>query len=299
MKTYIYYAAIGFTLWLSACKNKSIQSDASGTFECTEVILSSEVSGQILQWQKPEGDSVQIGDIIGKIDSTQLYLKKLQLEAQLHSLEAKQPQIPVQLAALKVQWKAALNDQKRLHNLLTSGAASQKQCDDIDAQTLVLQNQIKAMESTLGINSESLRKEYEPIRLQIAQTEDLLHKCSIVAPMNATILVQYVEANEWTAPGKALVKLGDVSHMVLRAYITGDQLSKVRLNQSVHVWIDNGNKEQQEIGGTITWISNQAEFTPKTIQTRDERANLVYAIKVAVDNKGGFIKNGMYGEITF
>lgn len=284
-------------LLLSACNSSKQTADASGTFEAIETIVAAEVGGVIENFAIEEGSAVKAGTVIGWIDSTQLYLKKLQLEAQVQAILSKQPDVNVQVAALEVQLKQALHEQQRVQQLVAGDAATSKQMDDANAQVNMLQKQLTALRSGLNITSNSLQAEVRPLQAQIAQVNDQLMRCRLVNPINGTVLVKYAEAREMTATGKPLYKIADLSNLLLRAYITGSQLPQVKINQAVEVSTDDGKGGYNKTSGVITWISDQAEFTPKTIQTKDERANLVYAIKIKVPNTTGILKTGMYGEV--
>lgn len=291
---YLFIASIG----LASCKSGKNNSDASGTFEVNEILVSSEVNGQIIALTKDEGEKVSANEVIAYIDSTQLYLKKLQLIAQKKSLMSRLPSISVQTAAIKAQLKSALKDQSRMHVLLQSGAVTQKQVDDADTYVEQLNKQLAANESNLNINSQSIMADEEPIEYQIQQINDQIKKCCIKSPIDGNILIKYMEKSELAVNGKAIYKLGDLSQLYLRAYISGDQLKDIRIGQSVKISADYGKNISKEYSGIVQWISDQSEFTPKTIQTNDERANLVYAIKIAVKNDGQ-LKSGMYGEVKF
>ena len=288
----------GIATMLTACNDNKVSFDASGSFEAEETIISSEATGTIKRLEIEEGQTLEAGQNIGYIDSLQLYLKKKQLEAQVIAILGKKPNIPVQLSALQTQLRTAEKERTRVANLVKGDAATPKQLDDINAQIEVLKKQIEAQQSTLSISSEGLGKEVVPLQVQIEQLNDQLAKCSIINPINGTVLAKYAEANEMTAAGKPLYKIADLSNIILRAYITGNQLPQVKLNQPVKVLTDDGKGGYKETEGTIIWINDKAEFTPKTIQTKDERANMVYAIKVKVKNDGAY-KVGMYGEIKF
>jgi len=283
---------------LTACNDNKASFDASGSFEAEETIISSEATGTIKQFSIEEGQIVEAGQEIGYIDSLQLYLKKKQLEAQVTAILGKKPNIPVQLSALQEQLKTTEKERTRVANLVKGDAATPKQLDDINAQIEVLKKQIEAQQSTLSISSEGLSKDIVPLQVQVEQLNDQLAKCKIINPANGTVLAKYAEANEMTTIGKPLYKIADLSNIILRAYITSNQLTKVKLNQKVKVLTDNGKGGYKETEGTVTWINDKAEFTPKTIQTKDERANMVYAVKIKVKNDGSY-RVGMYGEIKF
>ena len=290
--------AAGIATLLTACKDNKVSFDASGSFEAEETIISSEATGTIKQFDIEEGQTLEAGQTIGYIDSLQLYLKKKQLEAQVIAILGKKPNIPVQLSALQEQLRTTEKERTRVANLVKGDAATPKQLDDINAQIEVLKKQIAAQQSTLSISSEGLNKDIVPLQVHVEQLNDQLAKCKIINPANGTVLAKYAEANEMTTTGKPLYKIADLSNIILRAYITSNQLTQVKLNQTVKVLTDDGKGGYKETEGTISWINDKAEFTPKTIQTKNERANMVYAIKVKVKNDGTY-KIGMYGEIKF
>jgi len=283
---------------LTSCTSNKKEFDATGTFESTETIISAEATGIIKQLDITDGQNIKAGQFIGFIDSNQLFLKKKQLELQINALLSKKPNVPAQLAALEEQARALEFEKKRIENLLRSDAATPKQLDDIKVQITVVEKQIEAQRSSLGISNSSIGKEAIALQVQIEQVNDQLQKCRLVNPTEGTVLVKYVELNEMAVPGKPLYKLADLDNLILRAFVNGDQFSQIKLNQKVKVLVDNGPDKYKEYAGTIAWISGKAEFTPKTIQTKDERANLVYAIKIKVKNDG-YLKLGMYGEVLF
>ena len=288
-----------FLLALSfACNNEKNRSDASGSFEAEETIISSEASGVLKQFTVAEGQMLKAGQAIGYVDSTQLFLKKKQLQAQIKAVLSGRPDAEKQLAVLDEQLKNAEREQRRFTALIQANAGTQKQLDDINAQIAVINKQIDAQKSTLGIASESISEQTSPIQIQIEQINDQLDKCRLINPVNGTVLTKFAEQSEIAAPGKPLYKIADLSSLLLRAYITSTQLSQVKLGQKLQVLTDDGASKYKEQEGTIVWISDKAEFTPKTIQTKEERANLVYAVKIKVPNDGS-LKIGMYGEVKF
>ena len=292
------FRMVAIVIILSACHKSQHTFDASGSFEAEETIISAEAQGILKAFDVQEGQTLQAGQHIGYIDSVQLHLRKKQLEAQIVAMGGKKPDIPVQLSALQEQLKTAEREKTRIANLVKGDGATPKQLDDITAQVEVLKKQIEAQRSSLSISSESISNEIVPLQIQIEQLADQLDKCCIVNPVSGTVLTKYAEANEMASIGKPLYKIADLSNIILRVYITGNQLPLVRLNQEVSVLTDDGNGGYKKTAGTIIWISDKAEFTPKTIQTKDERANRVYAVKVRVKNDGLY-KIGMYGEICF
>lgn len=289
----------GDLLAMVSCNDNQNKFDASGSFEAEETIISAEVQGTLKAFDIAEGQTLQAGQNIGHIDSIQLYLKKKQLETQVAALLGKKPNIPVQLSALQEQLKTAEKEKIRVTNLIKGDAATPKQLDDVNAQLAVLKRQIEAQKSTLSISSDGISKDVVPLQVQIEQMEDQLSKCKLINPVNGTVLAKYTEANEMATIGKPLYKIADLSNIMLRAYVGGNQLPQIKFNQKVKVLTDDGKGDYHETEGTVTRISDKAEFTPKTIQTKDERANMVYAIKVKVKNDEGLYKIGMYGEIKF
>lgn len=282
----------------SACGNGTPKYDATGTFETTEVLVSAEASGKLLYFNIEEGTVLKAGQEVGVVDTVQLYLKKLQLEANIKSVEEQRPDILKQVAATKEQITAAERERNRVANLLKVGAANQKQLDDADDQLEVLRKQLVAQNSTLSNSHQSLTWQSSSVGIQVAQVEDQLKKCYITSPITGTVLAKYAEAGELTAVGTPLFKIADTQQMYLRAYITSEQLSQVKLGQKVTVFSDYGTDEHKQYPGVVTWISDTSEFTPKTILTKNERANLVYAVKIAVKNEG-YLKIGMYGGVEF
>ena len=285
-------------LSLAACNRGDGDFDATGTFEATEILVSSEANGKLMELNIEEGDRLDAGALIGYVDSTQLYLMKMQLSAGLRSVDIRKPDIRKQIAALEQQIATARTEQQRMENLVKAKAGNQKQVDDIVNNIKYLQKQLDAQYSTLNKTTGGADAEAEGILYQIMQLDDQLQKSRIVNPQAGTVLVKYAEPGEVTAAGKPLYKIADTDLLYLRAYITSDQLSTLKQGQTVRVFADYGENDRREYPGTITWISDKSEFTPKGIQTKDERANLVYAIKIAVKNDG-YLKIGQYGETVF
>lgn len=285
------------TLFFS-CKNNGLENDASGTFEATETVISAEAAGKIMAFDIDEGDVLTAGQTIGYIDSTQLYLSKLQLQQNQKAILSGRPDTKVQLEALQNELDNALSDKQRIENLVKGNVASQKQLDDANTRIAILQSKIAATKSTLTTTTSTINEQSNTVAIQLASVEDQLRKCRIVNPVNGTVLTKYANAFEVTTPGKPLYKIADLTEMYLRAYITADQFGKAKIGDKVSISIDAAEGNLKEYEGVVEWISNKSEFTPKTIQTRDERANLVYAIKIRVKNDG-LIKIGMYGEVKF
>jgi HlyD family secretion protein len=293
-----------------SCNRNENKYDASGTFEADEVIVSSELSGKILSFSVSEGDTVSKDRVVGLIDAQNLSLQKDQVDASIQALSNKTsdagPQVQLlqnQIAVQQSQLTNLLHEQARIENLLKADAATGKQLDDINSQIDlakkqigVTQQQINVQKNNIATQNRGILSEAKPLSKRAAQINDQLLRASVINPVSGTVLTKYAEAGEMTSAGKALYKIADLSTMTLRAYITGTQLSQVKLNQPVKILIDDGAKKYKEFSGIITWIADKAEFTPKTIQTKDERANLVYAVKIKVKNDG-YLKIGMYGEV--
>ena len=299
MKTkLIISACMALTIFLISCSNGEGDFDATGTFESEEVIVSSEAMGKLVLFDVDEGSNLKQDQIVGVVDTTQLYLKKKQLQSTIKAVLSKQPDIQTQLAAIKEQIATAEREKNRIENLVSSDAATTKQLDDINSQLDVLNKQYDATKSSLTITRQGMQSETLPLIAQVEQIQDQINKSIIKNPIDGTVLTRYAKQDEITSNGKALYKIANLSEMILRAYINGDQLGQVKLDQKVKVFVDKGDGKQKELEGEIYWVSSKAEFTPKTIQTKDERANLVYAIKVKLINDA-YLKIGMYGEIRF
>lgn len=282
-------------LMLSACDSTN-EYDATGTFEATEVTISAEAAGRIMALNVDEGDTLQAGQQIGAIDTVQLYLKRCQLQRQKSSVVSNRPDISKQAASLREQIAKQQTERQRIVNLLKDGAATTKQLDDIDASIKVLRGQLDALLSTLNNNTASINENSSMIDLQIAQIDDQLYKSRIISPITGTVLTKYSEAGELASIGRPIIKIADMEHIYLRAYFTSTQLADIKVGQQVTVTADFGGDKQVDYPGCITWIASDSEFTPKSIQTKDSRANLVYAVKIAVKNDGR-LKLGLYGEV--
>lgn len=283
---------------LAACNDKMGGYDAEGYFESTEVTVSAEANGRILSFDAEEGDSVTAGAIIGCIDTVQLYLTRMQLAKSSESVLSSRPDVASQILALKERLRSMETERERVASLLADGAATQKQMDDLNSGISQLKAQIAAQEKALNNSVSSIYAQSSSIDMQIAQIDDRLSKCRIVSPVSGTVLTKYAEEGEFASAGRPLFKVADLGRVYLRAYVTSAQLAGITLGQEVRVFSDYGGDHVREYSGTVTWIASQSEFTPKNIQTDDERKNLVYAVKIAVDNDG-LIKLGMYGGVIF
>ena len=297
-------------LLLSEKNKKKDVFDASGSFETDEVIVSSQLNGQLVSFNVNEGDSLSLGQVVGSVDAENISLQKEQVEASIESLSEKttnvKPQVELlqdQLRVQQTQLNNLLHEKARIERLVKADAATGKQLDDITNQVEVTKKQmevtrqqIAVQKSNVATQNRSILSESKPLQKRAEQLQEQLSKSKIINPINGTVITKYAERGEVTSAGKALYKIADLSYLTLRAYITGAQLSQIKLNQTVAVLIDNGKNDYRNYKGIITWISDKAEFTPKTIQTKEERANLVYAVKIKVKNDG-FLKIGMYGEV--
>ena len=293
MKRIVYIAAVV----LAASCGTEAEFDAQGTFEATEVVVSSEATGRILNFEVEEGMAVEANQMVGAIDSVQLHLQRKQLVAQQSALLGSRPDVKKQVAALREQIAKQNEELRRVENMLKDGAATKKQKDDIEAQIKILERQLDATLSTLDKNTSTINNNSAALEAQIAVLDDRISKCRIISPVGGTVLVKYAEAGELASVGKPLMKIADLDNIYLRAYFTSDQLAKVNLGDEVKVIADFGGDERYDYTGRIAWISSESEFTPKTIQTKDSRANLVYAVKIAVENDGR-LKIGLAGEVV-
>ena len=284
---------------LTACNSSADEADATGVFEATEVLVSAESGGRILHLDLQEGDRVESDRVVGYIDTVQLALKREQLLASMDAVGHKKMDVAKQVAATRRQIEQAEREYARSRDLLHDRAGTQKQVDDAEAQVAVLRRQLEAQLSTMTSANLGVRDEQRSLELQVLQLDDQLQKCRIASPIRGTVLTKYAEAGEVTAAGRPLFKVADLEHIYLRAYVEAPQLTALRLGQEVTVYADRGEADRTPYPGRVVWISGEAEFTPKTIQTRDERSNLVYAVKIAVDNSDGQIKLGMYGCVDF
>ena len=293
MKRIVYIA----TVVLAASCGTEAEFDAQGTFEATEVVVSSEATGRILNFEVEEGMAVEANQMVGAIDSVQLHLQRKQLVAQQSALLGSRPDVKKQVAALREQIAKQNEELRRVENMLKDGAATKKQKDDIEAQIKILERQLDATLSTLDKNTSTINNNSAALEAQIAALDDRISKCRIISPVGGIVLVKYAEAGELASVGKPLMKIADLDHIYLRAYFTSDQLAKVNLGDEVKVVADFGGEERYDYTGRVAWISSESEFTPKTIQTKDSRANLVYAVKIAVENDGR-LKIGLVGEVV-
>lgn len=285
-------------LLFAACGNKEKEYDATGTFEATETTVYAEQNGTLLSFDVNEGDEIAQGVEVGLVDTTQIWLKIQQLKATKEVYRSQKPDMAKQIAATRQQLAKARQEQQRYKELVADGAAPSKMLDDATSQVAVLQKQLDAQISSLNTSTNSLGKQMAATDVQVSQLRDQLRKCHIASPISGTVLEKFVARGEFVTTGKPLFKVADTERMFIRAYVTSAQLQNIKVGQQAKVFADYGDGQRKEYDGTISWISSRSEFTPKSILTDDERADLVYALKVAVKNDG-FIKIGMYGEVKF
>ncbi|MCB8994944.1 MAG: HlyD family efflux transporter periplasmic adaptor subunit [Bacteroidales bacterium] len=277
----------------SSCRNNEPEAFAYGNFESEEIIVSAQSTGSLMEFKLEEGAVVKAGQMIGYIDTTQLYLKKKQLFAGLESVKARLYQLDQQLKVNEVSMSNAVREQKRISSLLEGGAATARQMDDINGQIDLL----KAQTAAVGSQKVSIAAERESLLVQISQVNDLIAKSLIICPVSGTVLEKYIYTGELAVAGKPLFKVADISELILRVFVSGQQLESLKIGEEVNVGIDTNNGGLKTYKGTVSWISSKSEFTPKIIQTRDERVNLVYAVKIRVANDGS-LKIGMPAQIS-
>jgi len=297
-KSLIIFLAILIIAGMGSCKNNKRTSDAYGVFEATEITVSSESNGKMLFFHVEEGKTYQQGEIVGCIDTLQIYLQIRQLEASIGAALARRPDLPSQVRTLYNKLETLNKEKDRIATLVAANAASSKQLDDIVAEINMTNSQIAAVVSELTIANKAIMEEVEAMRFQKMQLQNALTKSYIKAPITGTVLKKYIEPNELAFQGKPLFKIADLTNMFIRVYITEDMLSTIRLGQAVEIHLDMPDNQEKVIEGTVSWISSKAEFTPKMIQTKNERVNLVYAVKVAFKNDGS-AKIGMPGDVKF
>lgn len=289
---------IGLAMVLASCGDKEQKNDATGVFEATETTIAAEQSGTLMAFDVCEGDEIADGKEVGLIDTTQIWLKIKQMGATKQVYQSQKPDMEVQIAVTRQQLDKAKQEQQRYKELVSDGASPSKMLDDATSQVELLEKQLKAQVSTLNTQLSTLNSQLSTTDVQVSQLMDQLRKCHVIAPVKGIVLEKYVEKGEFVAIGKPLFKMADTKSMFIRAYVTSAQLKNIRVGQKAKVFADYGNGQKKEYEGVVSWISSRSEFTPKTILTDDERADQVYALKVAVKNDG-YIKIGMYGEVQF
>ena len=309
-KYYSFLHLFILTLFMVSCVNKEKECDATGTFEATEVTVSAKSTGELKTFDITEGQLVESGVVVGQIDAYQLQMTAQQLEAQKRQLamsrnatDSRRLDLEKQLSSINQQISNTQRERQRFSELVRDGAVPRKQLDDINNQIKVLERQRDATRDQIRSNNTSLSEQSKGISAQIdgidaqrKQIADQIANAEVKAPLSGTVLEKYVERGEFVATGKPLFKIADTQNMYLRAYVTSSQLKDIKVGQKVKVFADYGGGQKKEYDGTISWISSRSEFTPKTILTDDERADLVYAVKIAIKNDG-YVKIGMYGEV--
>lgn len=281
-----------------SCNNHNHDADAYGVFEATEIIVSSENNGKLLTFHVSEGQTYEKGQEIGCIDTFQLHLQIQQLESTIRATLASRPDIPSQINTLQSKLQTLEKERARITTLVEANAATTKQLDDVNAEIEITRSQIAATKSTLNTQSSAILENVEAMRFQLLQLEDAMEKCKIKAPITGTVLKKYIEPNELAFQGKPLFKIADITNMFIKVYVTEDMLSSIKLGQKAEIHIDMEDMQSKSYTGTVQWISAKAEFTPKMIQTKNERVNMVYAVKIAFSNDGS-AKIGMPGDVIF
>ena len=297
MKTFHFLLA-ALLVTIFSCRQKAERADAYGNFEAREVLISAEAGGKLLEFSVKEGMKLKRGQRVGLIDTAALHLQRKQLLAGIAAIRRKTQDPQPEIEVLREQKNNLLREQRRVKALLADAAATPKQLDDIEGQLQVIEEQIAAAHARAQTANRGILAEIEPLRAQVEQVEEQLRKCYLINPVDGTVLLQLAEAFEITAPGRPLYKIADLQEMTLRAYVGGTQLPHLRIGQEVTILIDEDAEHNRAYPGRITWIADDAEFTPKMIQTKEERVNLVYAIKVVVENDGR-LKIGMPAEVLF
>jgi HlyD family secretion protein len=285
-------------LALTACQDSNHLADAYGNFEAPEIIVSAEASGRLLFFELEEGQRLEAGQLVGLVDTLPLHLRRRQLQASIRAIAGKTQEAQPQIEVLQEQKRNLLREAKRLEALVAERAATPKQLDDLRGQIEVLDRQIAATRAQTNTLNRGILAEIAPLEAQLDQVDDQIARCFVYNPRAGTVLLKLAEASEMVAPAKPLYTIARLEELDLRAYLSGAQLPHVQLGQEVRVLIDEGEKGKRELPGRLSWISDQAEFTPKTVQTKEERVNLVYAFKVRVKNDGS-LKIGMPGEVSF
>ena len=286
-------------IFMSSCNRNNLEHNASGTFEAREIIVSSEAQGKVEMFNVQEGDWLEEGQYIGYIDTIQLNLKRRQLEAAVKAISVRKPSVNVQMASLKEQLTKAEREYDRVKNLHKGGAATDKQLDDAEAQVIVLKKSIDAQKDMLNTSVSGLDEEMATYKIQIEQVEDMLSRSYIHSPIKGRVLNKYIEQGELAGMGTPLLKIADTKDMFIRVYVVAAQLGEITLGQDAKVYTNESRKNDKHYDGRVVWISDKAEFTPKTIQTKDEREHLVYAVKIAVQNTDDLLKIGMYGDVSW
>ncbi len=292
------FFALLFLAQITACENGKELSDAYGNFEAEDVLISAEGNGKLMKLDIEEGVSLKEGQIVGLVDTMQIYLQKVQLEARLRALDQKLQDAEPDILVLQKQLENFVREQARLEKLVANNAATTQQLDDINGQVKVVQQQMQAARDKVSLANQSILSEADPIRAQIRLLDDQLDKCRVVNPVSGTVLLKLANQGEVVSMGKPLYKIAPLNPLTLRVYVSGAQIEALSLGQEVEVLVDRQEGQLKAFTGRVSWISDEAEFTPKTIQTKEERINLVYAVKIKVENDGS-LKIGMPGEANW
>ncbi|WP_044203454.1 HlyD family secretion protein [Flammeovirga sp. OC4] len=281
------------------CNSGDEKSDAYGNFEAVEVIVSSEGQGRIIDLKIEEGDKINEGEKVGQIDTVLLQLQKEEVEANIAALGARVMSIHEQIAVYEAQKKKLLIDKDRLEKLFANEAATQQQLDNVNSSLAINERQLEATKRKIKDSNKATMSQYEPLSRKVDLINEQISRCSIVTPVKGTVLQKFAEKGEMTSMGRPLYKLADLSTLKVKAYASASQLASIKVGQKVTVLTDSKEGEMNQTEGIIEWISDKAEFTPKTIQTKEERVSLIYAFKVKVKNKEGYFRIGMPAEINF
>ncbi|MCB9341837.1 MAG: HlyD family efflux transporter periplasmic adaptor subunit [Lewinellaceae bacterium] len=284
--------------FLAACQPEESGADAFGNFEATTTTVGAEANGRLLFLKAEEGQSLKAGELVALVDTTQLHLQMLQLQATIETLPQKLREAEPDVAVLEDQKRNVIRERDRVKLLLRDKAATPKQLDDMNGEIEVLEQRIAAARRSVQVANRGILSEQKPVAAQVDVLKEQLQKCYIYNPITGTVLTKLSEPSEVVGFGTPLYKIADLSSLTLRAYASAVQLQNIKIGQQVQVRVDDGENGYRELPGTITWIAGEAEFTPKTIQTKEERVNLVYALKVEVKNDGT-LKIGMPGEVRF
>jgi len=287
-----------FILFLTACNAEEEKADAYGNFEATEVLVSSEANGKLLKFEVEEGKSLKTNQLVGVVDTSQLYYQMKQLEASIGTISSKTVDAQPQIAVFLEKKENLLREKKRIEALLEDEAATQKQLDDINGEIDFVEKQIASTQDQIATQNRGVLSEANPVEVQIQRIKDQISKSYIYNPIEGTVLSKFAEPSEVTGFGKPLYKIANLQTMTLRVYVSGKQLSSLKMGQKVEVLVDDTKKEMRKYEGQISWIASEAEFTPKTIQTKEERVDMVYAVKIEVKNDG-MLKIGMPAEVNF
>lgn len=290
---------LGITIFLSACQQEEQRADAYGNFEATTVLISAEANGRLTSFELEEGQQLKTGQFLGLVDTTLLHLQREQVRARIGTLPAKLQNSLAEIEVLQRQQANLERERDRVARLVTKKAATPKQLDDLSGELTVVQQRIQAVRSNTQTANGAILAEKQPLLAQVALLDEQIRRAYLYSPVSGTVLTKMTQTGEMVAVGSPLFRLGQLDTLRLRAYTSSTQLQAVSLGQTVTVLVDEGQEAYRQIRGTLSWIADQAEFTPKTIQTKEDRVNLVYAFEVRVPNPDGRLKIGMPAEVNF